>query len=146
MPLVERTRPNVMHVHTPGVADDTGMVTTGRITLVPGINTLTDEQYAACQKNKGFNGAMSTGALRLVTPSSAKPAPKTKSGNQGSNQGGGSGAAEIANMTVTDAKAIIAQVNKIEDLEAIKEADSRKGIQEACDAQIEELKKLDDKE
>ena len=136
MPLVKRNRPNVLQV----LASTLG----GKgVTIYPGITSLTDEPYKACQTNRGFRSCMENGSMELVAEGKPSAKKQTKGGDGAGAQNTMSGIEMIQGKSVKDAAPIIAEILNTKDLEAIRENDQRKGIQDAVDAQLEKLK-IDD--
>lgn len=126
MPFVKRNRPNVLNVLSK-VKGGQG------IFIKPGVNSLTPEELAICKDNRGFMACVKSGAIELMDEKS--PAKQSKTGVEA-----------IKGMSVKDAKKIIAEILNKEDLEAILEADSRKGIQDAVEDQLDKLRIDDDED
>ena len=124
MPFVKRTKPNVLQVNSQVLAGKP-------IFIKPGINSLTQKELDYCKTVKGFRGCVKTGAIVLMDE-----AKDTKAV---------SGVQTILKMSVKDACDIIKGILNIDDLQAISEADPRKGIQNAVDAQLQQLA-IDDEE
>lgn len=109
------------------------------IKFFPGMNTLSDEEFKIVKDTKGFKSEIDCGNMvigkqyQTETSEAADSTDDVKIRAQKM-------VAEIASMTVPEAKEVIAEMGDGYLLRAIKEKDGRKGIQEAVDVRIAAIK------
>jgi antitoxin component HigA of HigAB toxin-antitoxin module len=105
----------------------------------PGVNVLTDEDYAVIREHRTFKEELACGNLSIMQEVKAEIPVKAIDPAAVAQTAAEKTAQSIASLSVTTAKGMIAKILERKTLETIKALDGRKGIQDACEAQIKML-------
>jgi len=109
----------------------------------PGVNILTDEDYATIKENRTFKEELACRNLEIMREIKSKKVPAGVPGQPGQTNEE-QVAAEIQKLSVAQATPLIDKILERKTLEKILGTDGRKGIQDACEVQLRILLARDD--
>lgn len=132
MPIVRRNKANVFRCCG--------------INILPGNNPISDEQLEMLMKSDSFQNQLKNNVLSIVEVDKDVPA-KTNLSKKAGTKGSEEDLKEVKDILETSVKKaapLIEEIYSIPTLEKIKKMDSRKGIHDAVDRQIEEIRAEDE--
>jgi hypothetical protein len=108
------------------------------VVFYPGMNTLSDAEYAKIAKNKGFTSEIDCGNMvmtKQIASSTSEAVDSTDQKERASKM-----VAEVKSAAINEAIALVETMSDPFILKALKESDGRKGIHEAVDKRLTSIR------